>query len=79
MTELEFINQNIHDASDADLKILAQDCNYLSQHGVWNVSGHMYQLLTEYAENNNGEFPAAMPIVINVALEFMKRNADKTT
>lgn len=74
MTEVEFMNQ-IRNSSDEELKTLARDCNICASRGVWDKEGRMYSLLNTYAASNDGEFPNAMPVIINVAIEFMRRNA----
>lgn len=62
-------------SSDEDLIVYAKECNECASTGIWNTNGKIYSLLLEYAEWNCGDFVPAMEIIINVALEFMKRNA----
>ena len=66
--------KKILNSSDEDLVIYAKECNECASTGVWNTNGKIYSLLCEH-EEWFGEFVPAMEIIINVALEFMKRNA----
>lgn len=74
MTESTFM-KIILNASDEELSVYAKECNACASCGVWDKNGKIYSLLCEYAEWNNGDFIPAMNIIVNVALEFMKRNA----
>ena len=73
MTELEFL-KNIKGVSDDELNLLANECNQCLASGIWPIEGEMIRRLVE-TFGADSDWPAATSICINIALEFMKRNA----
>lgn len=73
MTEQEFL-KNIREVSDDELHLLANECNECLSTCVWPIEGEIIRRLDE-AFGTDSDWPTAISICINVALEFMKRNA----
>lgn len=73
MTESNFMDI-ILNASDEEFNIYAKECLACCSYGFWNKNDKIYSLLCEYSEWNCGDFIPALNIIVEVALEFMKRN-----
>ena len=71
MTSWEIIKE-LTSASDEKLKQYAQECCFCLKHGRWPLNGKIYSY--SYKANESSDF-SAMPIIQNIAFEYMKRNA----
>lgn len=75
MTEQEILFiDTIRTLPDNELNLLANECNQCLSSGIWPIEGEMVRRLDE-AFGTVGDWPTATSICINVAFEFMKRNA----